>query len=63
MQKHKNTKHGQIQKELGEGRFGFVFDVIPGKKKEAELLRNDWKKDHKQKPSSSSSLSSIDRET
>ena len=62
LQKHKNTKHGQIQKELGEGRFGFAFDVRPGKEKEAKLLRNYWRKDQKQKPSYSSSLSSIDRE-
>ena len=40
--KHKNTKHhnkpSNIQ-ELGEGQFGFVFDVRPGKEKEAEELR------------------------
>ena len=64
MKKQKNTKHGQIQKELGEGQFGFVFNVRPGKENEAELLRNYWGKNQKQNPSSSSSssLSSIDRE-
>ena len=44
--KHKNTKHNpkpsNIQ-ELGEGQFGFVFDVRPGKEKEAEELRFEWK--------------------
>ena len=48
--KHKNTKHhnkpSNIQ-ELGEGQFGFVFDVRPGKEKEAEELRFEWK--HKEK--------------
>ena len=47
---HKNTKHhnkpSNIQ-ELGEGQFGFVFDVRPGKEKEAEELRFEWK--HKEK--------------
>ena len=33
LQKHKNTKHGESQKELGNGQFGFVFDVRPGKEK------------------------------
>ena len=45
LQKHKNTRHGQSLKELGEGKFGFVFDVIPGKEVEAKLLREEWKKD------------------
>ena len=39
-----------------------LFDVIPGKEKEAELIRNYWEENQKQRPSSSSSLSSIDRE-
>ena len=45
LQKHKNTLHGKSLKELGEGQFGFVFDVIPGKEEEAKLLRKEWRKD------------------
>ena len=48
--KHINTKHNNklnnIQ-QLGEGQFGFVFEVRPGKEKEAEELRFEWK--HKEK--------------
>ena len=43
LQKHKNTKHGQLNKKLGEGKFGYVFDVRPGKEYEAKILREEWK--------------------
>ena len=50
LQNDKNTKHAESQKELGDGQFGFVFDVRPGKEKGAELLRNEWNKiNHKAK--------------
>ena len=37
--KHRNTKHGQAQKNLGEGQFSYVFDVRPGNEEEAKALR------------------------
>ena len=30
---------------IGEGQFGFVFDVRPGKEKEAKALRLAWRED------------------
>ena len=41
LKKHKNTQHGQLHNKLGEGQFGFVFDVRPGKEDEAEELREE----------------------
>ena len=43
LKKHKNTNHGQIQEKLGEGHFGYIFDVIPGKEDEAKSLREEWR--------------------
>ena len=45
--KHKNTKHNNKPpniRELGEGQFGFMFDVRPGKEKQAKELRFEWKR-------------------
>ena len=66
LQKHKNTRHGKSLNELGEGQFGFVFDVIPGQEEEAKLLRKEWNKEQQHEPSSSiekaTSLSDINVE-
>ena len=57
--------HGKPQNKLGEGEFGLNFDVRPGKEEEAKLLREEWRKDHLQEPSSSkednTSVSDIDK--
>ena len=47
LEKHKNTKHkhsySSSNKKLGEGQFGFAFDVRPGKEADAEALRLEWR--------------------
>ena len=64
LKKHKNTKHGQLNKKLGEGKFGYVFDVRPGKEYEAQTLREEWKtkevEEHTSRRDKSSSLSDIE---
>ena len=66
LKKHKNTRHGKSLNELGEGQFGFVFDVIPCQEEEAKLLRKEWNKEQQHEPSSSieedTSLSDINVE-
>ena len=66
LQKLKNTRHGKSLNELGEGQFGFVFDVIPGQEEEAKLLRKEWNNEQQHEPRSSieedTSLSDIDVE-
>ena len=39
LEKHKNTKHCSSNQKIGEGQFGFAFDVIPGKEAEAAELQ------------------------
>ena len=39
------TKHGNPNMNLGEGQFGIVLDVRPGKELEAEELRDEWRKE------------------
>ena len=64
LQKHKNNKHGQLNKKLGEGKFGYVFDVRPGKEYEAQTLREEQKtkkvEEHTSRRDKSSSLSDIE---
>ena len=43
LEKHKNTKHSSSNQKIGEGQFGFAFDVIPGKEAEAAELQLEWK--------------------
>ena len=43
LEKHKNTKHCSSNQKIGEGQFGFSFDVIPGNEAEAAELRLEWK--------------------
>ena len=66
LRKHKNTKHGQSQNELGPGQFGYVFDVRPGKEEDAELLRKEWRKDQQEdsicSTGENTSLSDIDED-
>ena len=50
LKKHKNTRHGKSLNELGEGHFGFVFDVIPGQEEDAE---KEWNKEQQHEPCSS----------
>ena len=51
MRKHQNTKHNNVShaknQQLGPGRFGFIFDVRPGKEKEADEMRLAWKREKK----------------
>ena len=49
LEKHKNTKHGKnnLSVKIGEGQFGFTFDVRPGKETEAEELRTEWREERK----------------
>lgn len=51
LEKHKNTKHNindcSTKKKIGEGQFGFSFDVRPGKEAEAEDMRLEWKEQKK----------------
>ena len=48
LRKHQNTKHYNTScaknQQLGEGQFGFIFDVQPGKEKEADDMRLAWRK-------------------
>ena len=47
LQKHKNTKHDpnycSPKKKIGEGSFGYAFDVRPGQEAAAESLRLEWR--------------------
>ena len=51
LEKHINSKHTKIycppNKKIGEGQFGFAFDVIPGQETEAEVLRLEWREQKK----------------
>ena len=52
LKKHKNTKHNpnscpNIEK-IGEGKFGFAFDVRPGQEAAAEALRLEWSEKKKE---------------
>ena len=46
-----NSKHNKIDcppnKKIGEGQFGFAFDVIPGQETEAEVLILEWREQKK----------------
>ena len=37
--------HGKPQNKLGEGEFGFIFYVRPGKEIEAKEMRKEWRKE------------------
>ena len=70
LRKHRNAKHGHTSlyknKDLGKGEFGFVFDVRPGKEKEAEDMRLEWKKEKRNEDNTKKDcrdLSDIDEET
>ena len=45
LQEQKNTKNGNSNMKLGEGKFGIVLDVRPGKELEAEELRDELRKE------------------
>ena len=66
LRKHKNTKHEQPQNKLGEGQFGFIFDVRPGNESEAKELREEWRKEPMEEVhptrEKSSSLSSVEED-
>ena len=51
LEKHMNSKHNKTDcspnKKIGEGQFGFAFDVIPGQETEAEVLRLEWREQNK----------------
>ena len=46
LEKHKNDKHDtnycSNTKNIGEGNFGFAFDVRSGKEAAAEEMRQEW---------------------
>ena len=51
LRKHQNTKHYNVShaknQQLGQGQFGFIFNVCPGKEKEADEMRLAWKRENK----------------
>ena len=51
LQKHWNSKHNNINcspnRKIGEGQFGFAFDVIPGHETDAKALRLEWREQKK----------------
>ena len=65
LMKHKNTKHEKKSHAsdhvIGQGEFGYVFDVIPGKENDADTMRLEWRLDNKDKTNTKTE-SSIDLE-